>query len=195
VGKPVTIDRFNFQRSCAHKYTGLVLNVGCNTDPGHIKGAAPNVINCDAYEEDQFTREKLPVDAVFDCTEDRWPFENSSVDLVILGDIVEHMYPQEFERCLAECARVAIHLCITLPVDTRIEDDPNYKDKIADVPKGMVHVHVYREPELRSFLSNAGFEITSFQAVDYGFVAEGYYIEAKNLSPISSSSPLQKIDV
>lgn len=179
----MTMDRFNFQRSCAHKYPGIVLNVGCNTDPGHIKGVSDKVINCDAYDSDQFTHERLPVDVVFDCTEDRWPFEDDAVDLVILGDIVEHMYPQEFERCLDECQRVARNLCITLPVDTRIEDDPDYKDKIAGVPKGMVHVHVYREPEITELLQRYGFDPTLFLTVDYGFVPEGYYIEAKRVSP------------
>lgn len=175
----MTTDRFRFQAECANEscFDGIVLNIGCNTDPAGL-GSHPNVLNCDIFDHNYDTGQTFPVDHVFDCTADHWPFDDNSVELVILGDIVEHMYPNEFAYCLQECNRVSQKVCITLPLDTRIEEDPDYASKIEGVPKGHVHVHVYREQELRSMLDAAGFRIVIMQPVDYGFVPLGYYILA-----------------
>lgn len=174
----MTTDRFRFQAECANESVkdGLVLNIGCNTDPAGL-GSHPNVLNCDIFDHNQLGTETYPVDHVFDCTH-RWPFETSYAELVILGDIVEHMYPEEFASCLVECHRVSKKVCITLPLDTRIEEDPDYEEKIKGTPKGHVHVHVYREEELRSMLDAYGFRVVIMQDVDYGFVPHGFYILA-----------------
>lgn len=171
----MTIDRFRFQRECVEKYNGTVLNIGCCDDPGDL-GCYPNVINCDAYTsyEDYI----YMVDTIFDCTEDTWPFEDDSVDLALFGDIIEHMYPEELDRALAEAGRVALNVCATLPKDERIHDDPDYLEKIAQIPKGIVHVYAYTTEELESAFDKAGFKIDRLDLVDYVFCPVGYYIEA-----------------
>ena len=161
--------RFDFQRECASEFDGWVLNVGANDDPANL-AALGNVINCDI-------RDYPGVDKHFDCTEDRWPFDDDFADLVIFGDIVEHMYPEEFRRALKEAHRVARNLCITLPKDERIFD-PGYFEAIEGQPKGHVHVFAYTPEHLEQILQEEGWEINTLRVVDYVFVPEGYFIEA-----------------
>lgn len=173
----MTMDRFRFQVECAAKYKGVVLNIGCNEDPANL-GSYENVLNCDAYPQNDTTGASYPVDKIFDCTEDRWPFNNNSVDLAIFGDIIEHMYPEELDRALAEAGRVALNVCATIPKDERIHDDPDYFEKIVYLPKGAVHVYAYTTEELDTAFDKAGFKIDRLDLVDYVFCPVGYYIEA-----------------
>jgi predicted SAM-dependent methyltransferase len=186
----MTIDRFSFQRECALKYEGTVLNVGCNEDPASL-GTMPNVVNCDNWDHNPTTMAKYPVDNVFDCTEDVWPFEDDSVDLVIFGDIIEHFYPEELARALKEARRVARNVCATLPYDERIFDD-GYFEAIKELPKGAVHVFAYKEQHLRDIFRDAGFSINRFDVVDYGFVPMGYFLEASRSVVKSKPKPRPK---
>lgn len=172
----MTIERFSFQRECALKYEGTILNIGCNEDPASL-GTLPNVINCDNFDHNPYNGSKYPVDKVFDCTEDTWPFKDDSVDLVIFGDIIEHMYPDELERALKEARRVARNICATIPCDERIFDE-GYFEAIKDQPKGSVHVFAYKEEHLRKLFKDAGFSIDRLDVVDYGFCPVGYFLEA-----------------
>ena len=173
------MDRFEFQRQVANKYSPkTILNIGCNEDPAHLQ-AIEGVINCDAYTHNG--PNPYPVDLVFDCTVSPWPLEDDSAECAIFGDIIEHMYPEEFEVCLKETNRVARNFCATIPRDHRILEDPLYYEKIKDVDKGVVHVHVYEEEELRNMLAAAGFVVERFDIVDYGFVPVGYLIEARRV--------------
>lgn len=170
------MDRFEFQRQVANKYSPkTVLNIGCNEDPAHLK-QIPGVINCDAYTH--YGNSTYPVDIVFDCTQSPWPLEDDSAECAIFGDIIEHLFPEELEACLKETTRVARNFCATIPRDHRILEDPDYYNKIKDVPKGLVHVYVYEQEELTNMLSDAGFKVERFDVVDYGFVPVGYLIEA-----------------
>lgn len=182
----MTIERFTFQRECALKYTGTVLNIGCNDDPASL-GSLPTVVNCDAYNRDPIAGYELPVDKVFDCTEDKWPFKDDSVDLVIYGDIIEHMYPDELKRALKETRRVAHNVCATLPYDERIFDH-GYFEAIKDQPKGSVHVFAYKEEQIREIFKEAGFKIIRFEVVDYGFCPIGYFLEATRINLPSKSN-------
>jgi hypothetical protein len=166
------MDRFEFQRQVATKYSPKqILNVGANEDPAFLK-SIPGVVNCDITDYTGI------IDIVFDCTEKPWPVDDASVECVIFGDIIEHLYPEELEVCLQETFRVANHLAATIPCDRRILDDPEYYTKIKGTPKGLVHVHVYEADEIKRLINNAGFKIERFDVVDYGFVPEGYLIEA-----------------
>lgn len=171
------MDRFRFQREVAAKYTGTILNVGCNEDPAGL-GGMPNVINCDLHTANG--DRPYPVDKVFDCAEDIWPFEDNSVDLVVFGDILEHLYPDECLRALKETRRVARNVCATLPRDHRILEIPNYYEQLKKdgVVKGGCHMHVYDLDEITQIFYEAGFKLTHSQVVDYEFVPVGYYIEA-----------------
>lgn len=165
------MDRFEFQRYVARKYSPqTMLNIGANEDPAQLK-SIDGIINCDITKYPE-------VDVVFDCTIDRWPFDDDSAECIIFGDIIEHLYPEEFKACLLESHRVGRNFAATIPRDHRILEDDNYADKIKGTPKGLVHVHVYEPEELKSMLINAGFEVERFDVVDYGFVPVGYLIEA-----------------
>jgi hypothetical protein len=171
------MDRFEFQRQVANKYSpGTILNIGCNEDPAGL-AAVPGVVNIDAYTNN--AGRPYPVDLVFDCTIKPWPLEDASAEVAIFGDIIEHLYPEELEVTLQETFRVAKNFCATIPRDDRILQDPEYYEKIKGVDKGVVHVHVYEETELRMMLGNSGFTVERFDIVDYGFVPVGYLIEAR----------------
>jgi hypothetical protein len=171
------MDRFDFQRQAVEHSTGVVLNIGCNEDPAHLRDIySDRVINCDAYEKNDASGQAYPVDAIFDCTEP-WPFRDNSAELVVLGDIVEHLYPDELHVCLDEANRVAEKLCITVPEDHRVEED-GYFDVINDVPKGIVHVHPVTEKYLLDMLRVTGWEIARLLVIDYGFVPVGYLVDA-----------------
>jgi hypothetical protein len=180
----MTMDRFNFQRECvqdrlAGDPTGLVLNIGCNADPGGLKSLdEKRVRNCDIRTENPDTGEKYPVDSVFDATTEVWPYEDHSVSLVVLGDIVEHLYPHEFAAVLKETHRVAQSVCITVPEDDRMHSDAGYFERLAKSPKGEYHCYVVTEDYLRSVLETYGFEINRLDVVDYGFVPRGFYVMA-----------------
>lgn len=171
----MTTARFAFQQECAQKYSGPVIDVGMNTDPAGLKGL-PNVIGCDITSE--YNGLKYPVDHVFDCTEDTWPFENDFADLVIFGDIIEHLYPEQLIFALKETRRISHNVCATIPKDERIFED-GYQDAIKGTPKGLVHVFAYSEEQLRKIFIDTGWDIWDFQRVDYGFVPEGYFIQAR----------------
>src|SRR4051812_11108076 len=137
------MDRFDFQRGMVELHPGTVLNVGCNEDPAHLRSRyGDRVVNCDAYLDNNGV--PYPIDVMFDCTEDTWPFDDQSVDLVVFGDIIEHFYPDECQRALAEANRVAKAVCITVPEDHRVKE-PGYEDAIKGLEKGVVHVMVVDE--------------------------------------------------
>lgn len=171
----MTLDRFTWQKQQALSVKGRVLNLGCNDDPAGL-GALPNVVNVDIRDRDPAGYPNAAHE-VWDCT-DKWPCVVES-DLVILGDIVEHMYPGEFADCLAECYKWSKAVAITVPKDTRILEDPDYYGKVADQPKGHVHVTVWEEHELHTALIEAGFGITESRRVNYGFVPEGWFIRGE----------------
>lgn len=187
----MTTLRFNFQRECCEKIRKqvrdmrfsppVILNIGCNDDPANLK-ANYFAINCDIItEHPDPPHYPYNVDKVFDCTKLGWPFDTDSVDLVVLGDIVEHMYLIEFERCLMECQRISDTICITVPKDTRILEDPDYVSKIEGVQKGHVHVEVYSRKQLELLLAQYGFKDQEIQTVDYDFCEEGYFIFASKV--------------
>ncbi len=170
------MDRFEWQRQVANKYSPkTILNIGCNEDPAML-GQIPGVVNVDAYTG--HGGNPYPVDLVFDCTVRPWPLADDSAECAIFGDIIEHLFPEELEACLRECFRVSRNFCATIPRDDRILEDPDYYEKIKDVDKGLVHVHVYEQDEIKQMLNNAGFVVNRFEVVDYGFVPVGYFIEA-----------------
>jgi hypothetical protein len=179
----MTMDRFVFQRDCVLAAEGTVLNVGCNADPGGLKSLNQGlVVNCDIRDSNPDTGEVYPVDEVFDATTERWPFNDNSCQLVVLGDIVEHLYPHEFAAVLKEARRVAQSVCITVPEDDRMHSDAGYFERLAKSPKGEYHCYVVTEDYLITTLETYGFSIDRLDVVDYGFVPRGYYVLATRKS-------------
>lgn len=175
----MTVERFGFQRSCVAQTTGIVLNVGCNEDPASLKAIDPDrVINCDIEATDSYLDGRPnKVDKLFDCTK-AWPFEDDFAELVVFGDIIEHLYPEEALRALTEAHRVAQKVCITVPKDDRFESD-GVGVQMSETGY-RTHCYTWDEEHLSMLLDEAGFtKNLDWQTVDYYFVPEGYFILAE----------------
>lgn len=173
----MTGDRFNFQRNCVLETEGLVLNIGANEDPAGLKALGPDrVINCDIEEFDSFLDGRPNrVDKVFDARQP-WPFRDDEAELVVLGDILEHLHPDEAEAVLLEANRVAEKVCITVPEDNRFEHD---EQGVLEADSGYrTHCHVVTKDYLESLLLSTGWEIWDWHTVDYHFVERGYFVLA-----------------
>ena len=121
------VPRFDFQRGAARNSKGFVLNMGCNEDPAGLKESHPDrMINVDLHAYDEGMDRPNLVDKVFDITDAKaWEehFAPNSAELVIFGDVLEHMGPDQMVDCLVAAHRVAPRVCITIPEDHRIPDD------------------------------------------------------------------------
>lgn len=180
----MTGERFNFQRNCVLEALdepgAIVLNVGSNEDPAGLKALdTDRVINCDLEEFDSFLDGRPNrVDRVFDARGE-WPFASDTAELVVLGDILEHLHPDEAEAVLLEANRVAKHLCITVPEDDRftydeqgvLESDTGYR----------THCQIVTKEYLENILLDTGWTITDWHTVDYGFVPRGYFVSAERM--------------
>jgi ubiquinone/menaquinone biosynthesis C-methylase UbiE len=80
------------------------------------------------------------------------PFEDNSVDLIIVSHVLEHV---EHERMLLrEIKRVARHCIIEVPLDYRPGVDKRIKHFLA-----YGHINVYTPTSLRYLLGTEGFEV------------------------------------
>jgi len=168
------LDRFEFQRKHVSYTSGLVLNVGSYNDPANLKSIdRSRVLNCDINSWDG-------VDIVFDMR-DKWPFESDSVELVILGDIIEHLFYPEALGSLTEARRVSQKLAITVPEDDRHEGTKEYPQ---DEAGARWHCYTWTEERLKRVLEETGWEIKDWMEVDYNFVPRGFFIYSeRNRSP------------
>lgn len=180
----MTADRFSFQRNCVLDSDGIVLNIGANEDPAGLRALAPDrVLNCDIEEHDSYLHRPNRVDRVFDARE-TWPFEDDSAELVVLGDILEHLYEAEAEKVLHESRRVAKRLCITVPEDDRFMTEPDtwedYTKGIQESESGYrTHCEVVHRPYLQELLDRTGWEVEEWTEVDYVFVPKGHFVTAR----------------
>lgn len=178
----MTLERFDFQRQCVAQAlettsTGLVLNVGCNEDAGRLKLMDPQrVVNCDLFDYDSVMDRPNPVDVLFDCALDRWPFDDNSAVLVVIGDTLEHLTADEQTAALTEARRVSSRLCITVPEDHR---DTNNDETADQYPKGAVHRSIVTRPSLRDLLARTGWQAIVWRNVPYGFVPLGFFVLAE----------------
>jgi hypothetical protein len=171
------MDRFAFQRQVVADSTGVVLNVGANEDPAHLKAFDPDrVVNCDIEDWDSHMNRPNYVDKLFDAAKERWPFEDDSAELVVFGDILEHLKPADCSAVLNEARRVAERLCITVPREVRPEI---FEQTPPDGNPYMFHQVEVTEDYLRGKLQEAGWSVDEWLTVDYGFVPEGYLVTAR----------------
>ncbi len=160
--------RFEYQREAAKKTKGLVINVGSYNDPANVKSIAPErILNCDIQRHDG-------VDIVFDMR-DEWPFLSDSVELVILGDILEHLFYIEALEALTEARRVSQRLVITVPEDDRHEGTDIYEE---DEFGARWHCYTWTEERLKKILEETKWSIEDWLEVDYNFVPRGFLIYA-----------------
>ncbi len=162
------LDRFEYQVNHARSTKGLVLNVGSYDDPANLKSIdGSRIINCDINNWDN-------VDVVFDMRNE-WPFESDSVELVILGDIIEHLFYPEALGALTEARRVSQKLVVTVPEDSRHEGTEVYE---TDEAGARWHCYTWTEKRLRKILDETDWKIEDWHEVDYNFVPRGFFIYA-----------------
>lgn len=150
--------RYDFQIACVRKHAGTVLNVGCNEDPAHLRqDFGPRVVNCDRSGWDEFMNRPNHIDRIFDCLEFPWPFEDDSAEMVLFGDILEHFPPEQSVAALREAHRVASHVCVTVPEDTRI-DEAAERAKWQDGDYNL-HTTIVTSDLLTGMLTDAGWEL------------------------------------
>lgn len=160
--------RFDFQIGAAAHASGFVLNVGCNEDPAQLRDRfGSRVINCDLEAFDETMNRPNLVDKIFDMTERPWPFDDDYAEVVIMGDVLEHMPFNIIVDCMREARRVGREMCVTVPEDHRI--DP---EAVKSWKKGAYnpHVTVITEQVLRDALSQSGWTPYLFIKGDWGFM-------------------------
>ena len=110
------MNRFHFQWNCVAATTGRCLNMGSKEDPAKLKRLGDRVLNCDISTWDTDYQQEIELDVVMDCRKP-WPFEDNSAEIVVFGDILEHLYLVEATFALTEAYRVANKLCVTVPTE------------------------------------------------------------------------------
>jgi predicted SAM-dependent methyltransferase len=172
----MTTQRFVWQREKAAQFPGMILNVGSNEDPAYLKQMVGlRLLNCDIETVDSALNRPNKVDILFDAVKQKWPFPDNYAHLVILGDIIEHLKPEDCITILKEARRVSPNVAITVPNDARVE----IISQIAPVSNPYIyHQTVVTEKYLRDMLENTGWQILEWKTVDYTFVPEGYFVLA-----------------
>ena len=166
------VARFDYQIECCEQHPGLVFNVGCHVDPAELQARfGERIVNCDREEYDSSPGYDPgcpnPVDRVFNVLEP-WPCADDEGELVILGDILEHFPGEKIPQILHEAHRVAPVLCVTVPEDTRINQDTQRERWKPDFYNR--HTTVMTRTLTESLVTGAGYQVerlwTSIQEYD-----------------------------
>jgi hypothetical protein len=184
----MTVLRFDFQRMYAREAEGPILNLGCNEDPANLK-ALYGAVNADIRDYDPELGVKLPVDIIMDATDvaDWNVFDDKQFDLIVIGDMLEHILAPDIDKILRYARRVARKIVITVPNDHRLgpgwhengERDPEREDPDWYIKTpGLYHATQVTEELLRSKLEAAGWTVQDWRTVPYGFCPEGYFVLA-----------------
>lgn len=167
----MTGTRFIYQQDRTREAEGIVINMGSDDDPANLKSCG-NVINCAIWAQNG-------VDVVMDCTEP-WPFHDDFAELVVFGDILEHLMPEEIIFALGEAHRVAEKICITVPEDGRTIDPTTGQVQWEWFNEGgRSHCTLVTEELLRDALNRTDWVILDWQTVDYIFVPRGFFVYAE----------------
>jgi predicted SAM-dependent methyltransferase len=173
----VPFDRFEYQRWVVSQVPGKVLNVGCNEDPAKLKTIfGERVVNCDIADTDYALDRPNDVDVLFDAAREKWPFADDEAELVVMGDIIEHLRPDDAEGALVEARRVGKMLCVTVPCETRPEELGR------QAPEGneyQFHQTTVTRDYLDALLERTGWEPFELLEVDYGFLPLGFVLRAR----------------
>jgi len=173
------MDRFSFQRQCVAETTGVVLNIGSKEDPAHLKADfGDRVLNCDISMWDTDYEQEIPIDVVMDCREP-WPFDKDYAELVVMGDILEHLYEWEAVNALINAANVANKLCITVPMNAnthRVKGGAELWERL-DGSRG--HCTDWNASNMLTTLGEAGWHCTFVEVIPGIIVDEGLLVKAE----------------
>jgi SAM-dependent methyltransferase len=166
-------DQFAFQREYCF---GRALNVGSNTDSGHLKRDF-GAVNLDLREVDHVTGSSFPVDVLGDARD--LPYRGE-FDTVILGEILEHMERADAVLSLRQAVLALAEggqVVVTIPHDTRRDAGT------LPVPEGEakfyapgIYAYHYRSisrRELISWMVEAGLKVVKLARILYVWGEEG----------------------
>lgn len=160
--------RYDFQVEVCETHPGTILNIGCNEDPAQLQARfGSRIVNCDMEAWDHHMDRGNVVDRVFNCLEFPWPFEDQSAEVVLLGDIMEHFTREAMLEVLAEAARVAAKLAITVPEDTRIDQQAQHE--VWDREAYNLHTTVVTRELLEGVLKESGWAPDRLIEGEWGF--------------------------
>jgi len=147
---------------------GDILNVGCDIDAGNLKALGAK--NIDIKHEIRAMGIMTKEDELADIRSMPSKFFGK-FNTVILGDILEHMSPQDIEKALEEskkCLKKDSSIIITIPHDTRPrnEQHDNFCDDYSkDIPS--YHEREVTRDEMFSHFKRVGLKPKVIQDIDY----------------------------
>lgn len=178
LGLPLVVGQFTFQ----HKHAqGRILNIGCASDPTGF--AQRGAVNLDVTRQDPIMGLPFPAHVVVDVRE-TLPSCIGEFDTVILGDILEHMIPDDQLRSIYEASRVLTptgRLLITCPFDTRAPAIQQAGSQgTEEYAEGVSAFHADRVTRegLRAACLSVGLTIEREEVLDYNF-ADGIGLIAR----------------
>ena len=83
----------------------------------------------------------------------RWSFENGSIDVVSMMEMIEHVKVDDLKKCLSEIFRVLKGNGLLIG-SSGFTSDPKWKKSMLKNPK---HLHIYSSKEFEVLLSDVGF--------------------------------------
>jgi ubiquinone/menaquinone biosynthesis C-methylase UbiE len=128
---PFTMERYKqFHQLLSKVQTGIVLDVGCNTGRGglRLKELNPNLVllGLDCVQARLDALPECYSQGVYGLSTDI-PIEDQSIDVIVAGEFLEHLYPADVDKTLCEFQRtlkIGGRLLLTTP-------NPNYiKNKL-----------------------------------------------------------------
>ncbi len=155
---PFTLERYDQFFNFFPKQAIKVLDVGCNTGRGGLRLKALNsnltLLGLDCVQERLDALPECYAKKVYGLSTDI-PLEDQSVDVIVAGEFLEHLYPDDVDKTLCEFQRVLKiggRLLLTTP-------NPNYiRSKLSGTSVyGVSHVTQHFPKVLRFRLQLHGF--------------------------------------
>ena len=129
-------------------------------------------MNLDIQDRDSFTGAPLPVDVIADARD--LPYEND-FDTVVLGEILEHMTPEDAVLSIRQAAKACVNggsIVITMPHDTRQQSHENAGKEYVKGVMAYHHRHFTRE-DLLGWVELAGVSVAMVADIDYVWGQKG----------------------
>ena len=155
---PFTLERYQQFFSFFPKGSVKVLDIGCNTGRGGVRLKELNpsltLLGLDCAQERLDTLPECYSNRVYGLSTDI-PIEDRSVDVIVAGEFLEHLYPADVDKTLCEFQRVLRiggRLLLTTPNPSYIKNKLNGKSVY-----GVSHLTQHFPKVLRLRLQMHGF--------------------------------------